>query len=97
MSVTCDACGQEIRTAPGCVPSPGVYLFGDEPIERDEPLDDDERCRDCACLVGHAHHLFCCVAICRACSDEEGEPTQRLFCPHFAEQAEALGIEPPDL
>ncbi len=91
----CLLCGQGMKTAPGCVQSPHAYAWGDEPDIEGLALDD--RCGDCGTLPGHGHHFGCCVGLCRLCSDAAGEPVQWLFCDHWCEQADALGLEPPDI
>jgi len=93
----CEVCCQDLRSAPACVINDAVYAFGDEPDVWDPPLEPDEKCRDCGVTSGHAHHFCCAVACCRPCSDENGVLVQRFLCDCWCEQADALGLEAPEV
>jgi hypothetical protein len=95
--VICPACKHDIHNVFSCIPNDSAYLFGSEPGYERPPTSALE-CRDCAVTIGGTHHIWCCVAQCRLCT-ENHDPAdsdvsgQWLGCRHQDDHIVALGIE----
>lgn len=72
MSVSlCSACGRPMLAADGCgKPLTNAAVYGDESFLVELGLEPRERCRDCACRLGFAHHRDCLNSWCRFCGDQ---------------------------